>query len=273
MTQRQEGVTVNELGPIPVSRLKEESARVFDALENGRVVLISRHSEVVAVIRPATDPIFDEDVLRFATNQPTAYRELTAGNISQDSPSSWVNAAHDEGVRSFVTRNGKVLGVLTGLVDSQAQVGESHAATTFVEAQLAQFERANPAASIADVEKFTDAAVKAGAVYAKAGSWLPSRTQPAVGWGVEKESLVESGLPVLSLLMRSRALRAKGHSAEAHEAAVEAMRIFSRLAEREPSRSGLAEDVRRAVASVGIDYADSDPDLALSVSERLLETT
>ncbi|MEI2777157.1 MAG: hypothetical protein V9G19_14540 [Tetrasphaera sp.] len=104
-----------DFGPIPVSRLKGESGHIFAALGQGRRVLISRRGQVVAAIDPATVERYPEELARFALPGEQHMDELTASDLSQGSPSEAVRAAAEDGVSSYVTRNSKVYGVLSGL--------------------------------------------------------------------------------------------------------------------------------------------------------------
>lgn len=101
---------MNQIGPIPVSRLKDEAQRIFDALEDGAEVLISRHGNVVAAIEPASVPLHQRSLAAFAVGD-SAVAELSATQIGQGSPSEAVSRA-SQGEPILVTRNGKVLGVL-----------------------------------------------------------------------------------------------------------------------------------------------------------------
>lgn len=98
-----------EYGPVPISRLKEESSRVFSALEAGRRVLISRHGRVVASIEPADQAGHADLLAGFAVGVDVG--ELTSTQISQGSPSAAVHEA-EQGGNLLVTRNNKVYGVL-----------------------------------------------------------------------------------------------------------------------------------------------------------------
>src|SRR5690349_598439 len=102
---------MSDYGPVPVSRLKEESQRVFGALEAGRRVMVSRYGEVVAVLDP---PDVQRDALflaAYAVGAGFAFGELTATELGQGSPSEYVRRA-EIGDPSYLTRGGKVFGVL-----------------------------------------------------------------------------------------------------------------------------------------------------------------
>src|SRR5690349_9279210 len=102
---------VNDFGPVPVSQMKSESKRIFDALDAGRRVLISRHGQVVAAIDPPRLAQHEHTLAMFAIADPSGLRELSATTISQQSPALFVREA-EQGTPSYVTRDHKVHGVL-----------------------------------------------------------------------------------------------------------------------------------------------------------------
>jgi antitoxin (DNA-binding transcriptional repressor) of toxin-antitoxin stability system len=256
---------MNEYGPVPVSRLKEESSRIFDALAKGRRVLISKHGEVVAIIHPSTDRRFTADVVKFAVDAPTPYTELGAAVLAQVSPSEYITAAARDGARSFVTRKGKVLGVLTGASDLPSADSQAGIARDEVEARLADYERAHPDATPEEFEAFSDslfadqrlAATPEGGIAASAfDDWLFSN-----------EELLDRRL--LGLTVRSRALRARGEIKDAHEAAIGALEAWDR-AWQASAVSPRRPETWMIVACLGNDLAAEDPELALAFSDRLL---
>lgn len=135
-------MTAPDYGPIPVSRLKEESGGLFTALDSGRRVLISRHGQVVATIEPASVERHAAQLASFAlSSREVPVPELSATDLGQGSPSESIRRA-EEGVASLVTRNNKVYGVLTA-----PRATESLAVVDEQERALARFEREHPGAS------------------------------------------------------------------------------------------------------------------------------
>lgn len=152
-----------DYGPVAVSRLKDESKAIFEALKAGRRVPISRRGEVVAVIEPARVDRFAEELATFAIPGSAELPELTATELSQGSPAEFVRKA-ESGTRSFVTRNNKVYGVLVAQPQSaQERPWETLDFYRAREAELAAYEQANPGASTEDLltqtERLTTRAV------------------------------------------------------------------------------------------------------------------
>ncbi|QIK66840.1 hypothetical protein G7072_11245 [Nocardioides sp. HDW12B] len=108
-----------DYGPIPISQFKAEAGRIFDALADGRRVLISRYGRVVAAISPASAPEHAPLMADFAVDYADSLRELNASDIAQGSPSESIRLA-ERGVTSLLTRNSKVFGVISGHTTGQA---------------------------------------------------------------------------------------------------------------------------------------------------------
>jgi antitoxin (DNA-binding transcriptional repressor) of toxin-antitoxin stability system len=135
----------DDFGPIPISRLKQESPGIFDALDAGRRVLVSRSGRVVAAIEPASVERHALSLATFALpHAAEVVHELSATSIGQGSPSRAVHAA-EAGQPSLVTRNNKVFGVMTA--PAAPPTLESVEASERV---LADFERAHPDATPAE---------------------------------------------------------------------------------------------------------------------------
>lgn len=134
-----------DYGPIPMSRLKHEANAVYQALQEGRRVLISRHGAVVAAIDPVSLDRHVRELARFALpSEGDELPHLTARELMQGSPSDFVRRA-EEGSPSLVTRANKVYGVLTSDVPAEnAQSVDKR------EDALAYFERQHPDASAED---------------------------------------------------------------------------------------------------------------------------
>lgn len=143
-------------GPLPVSRMKPESSLMFDALAEGRPVLISRWGQVVAVIHPS-GALSDELLAGYVSGDLGELSELTAADINQRSPSRAVALALS-GTPHYVTRDHRVYGLLRALnvgelatdLPTEEQVVER-------QSRLDEFLRATPGASLADVIEFSEA--------------------------------------------------------------------------------------------------------------------
>ena len=106
-----------DYGPVPVSRIKSESAALFDALASGRRVLVSKHSRVVAAIDPP-EAIPVELLVGYALPGDRVLVELSASEINQGSPSAAVTASM-QGSPSYVTKDGRVYGLLREISESE----------------------------------------------------------------------------------------------------------------------------------------------------------
>jgi hypothetical protein len=146
-------MTTSDFGPVPVSRLKGEIGNIYEALEHGRRVLVSRHGEVVAVIQPATAPhvklCYQAELAHFAVTGPRELSVLTATDFGQGSPSAFIRTA-EIGIASLVSRENRIYGVLTSLEDDSATTTESADFVDARERHLAQFERDHPDATADD---------------------------------------------------------------------------------------------------------------------------
>lgn len=149
---------MNELGPVDMGRLKVESQRVFDALNEGRRVLVSRRGIVFCVIAPASDRRFDPLLADYARGEMGEIAELTSAAIVQGSAPQVLNAVHDSGRPALVTRRRRVIGVIERTSDSD---GREARAREQVERQLAQWERTNPDSTPDEFEKFSDSVLVA----------------------------------------------------------------------------------------------------------------
>lgn len=145
--------TTSDYGPVPISRLKGEVAKIFEALEHGRRVLVSRHGEVVAVIQPAATSEskrrYRDELIRFAVSGAKGLSVLTATDFGQGSPSAFIRAAQD-GSASLVSRDNRVVGVLTQVTADQPAITESADSVDARERYLAEYERTHPEATAED---------------------------------------------------------------------------------------------------------------------------
>lgn len=138
-----------DYGPVPVSRLKDESTRIFAALGDGRRVLISRRGQVVAAIEPASIDRHAAELARFALPSEGPMAEITASDLSQGSPSERVRAA-ESGTPSLLTRNNKVYGVLSSVPPAPAGNARQARLDEWVAARehaLTEFEQSHPDAT------------------------------------------------------------------------------------------------------------------------------
>jgi antitoxin (DNA-binding transcriptional repressor) of toxin-antitoxin stability system len=168
---------MSDYGPIPISRLKDEGNNLFDALANGRRVLISRHGRVVAAIEPASVDRHTHQLAAFAVRAADAPNEVTATDLNQGSPSEAVREA-EQGRPSLLTRNRQVAGILQSYEPSLTA-----REVVAQERQLAEFERSHPDATteelVAEAARISDntaaAEPMAGKpIFAFAGHIVPS---------------------------------------------------------------------------------------------------
>lgn len=155
-------------GPVPVSRLKAETAAVFGALAQGRTVLVSRHGHVVAQIDPP-DQLGDfEGLITFAvTGRVDGLNELSATTIGQRSPSRIIRAAED-GVPAYVTKDGRLLGFLRPRSTDLTKDGRfprflhtrptdrGDGGAAWVEQQVTAYELAHPDATAEELAAYMD---------------------------------------------------------------------------------------------------------------------
>ena len=102
-----------DFGPVPVSRFKVDAGRIYDALESGRRVLVSRRGEVVAVVDPA-EALEPHLLMAYVMPGRRNLAELTASEINRGSPSRAVADAA-AGVPRYVTKDAQVYGILRGV--------------------------------------------------------------------------------------------------------------------------------------------------------------
>ena len=137
---------------LPVSALKTEATRVFDALAAGRTVYVSKHGKVVAAFRPYVPmEVAATYVLPLVTTA-----EVTARSMQQAAPTRAVHDA-ESGLPSLVTRDRKVYGVLVSaeLPATSVEVSDIDAAGARSEAMNA-FLTSHPNASIEDVVRYRE---------------------------------------------------------------------------------------------------------------------
>ncbi len=182
-----------DFGPVPASQVKKESSRIFDALGEGRRVLISRYGKVIAAIDPVTHPLYEHVLAAYAMPGFADTHELTATDISQDGPAERIRAAED-GIPSLVTKNQKAYGMLQRFDGD----GESMAAASDPDVReelLARFEQghpdATPAEFAAEVERLAAAAPSAVAAPALGGAARVDLVHPTAVDGDELQAWVE----------------------------------------------------------------------------------
>lgn len=229
-----------EYGPIPVSRFKEEAAHVFEALEAGRRVLISRHGQVVASIEPASLDVHGPELAAFALRD-NAVAELSASHISQRSPSEAIHRA-EAGTHSLLTRSNKVYGVLTG----RPPAAEDLKNVDEQERALAAFEREHPEAS---AEEF-------------------ARASRAVASGTASLPLDSRPKPVLTASLPSRPEGRFPVTEHADETLVDALLVKGLALEDTNERAAAA-----ATFQAAIDRFDRHPDVRVRsrVARALVE--
>ncbi len=144
-----------DYGPVPISRLKQESVAIFQALAEGRRVLITKRGELVAAVDPP-DPDDRDMLVAYATPGRETLSELTATEINQGSPSRAVKAAI-EGRPSYVTRGEKVYGFLRSV--SPAELAEEGLSLSEIEERdrlVAEYLAREPQTTTKELAAFTD---------------------------------------------------------------------------------------------------------------------
>lgn len=139
---------------LPVSALKKEAGRVFDALESGRTVYVSKYGEVVAAFRPDVPA----DVrAAYALPHEMTPNELTARDMQRGVPTVAVNDAA-AGLLSLLTRDHKVYGMLVPAAAPVAPAAEDIdlAAAEATSEAMNTYLRANPDASIDEITSYRD---------------------------------------------------------------------------------------------------------------------
>ena len=143
---------ISDYGPVPVSKLKDESRAMFAALAKGRRVLISRRGSVIAAIRPPTEgdaPLLA--VFALPADDATPLTQLTATTINQ-SASSTINSVFESDSLAFVTNSQSVLGFLERYeADTDKLTPEDHAT---INTRIAAFLEETPDASAQAVADF-----------------------------------------------------------------------------------------------------------------------
>ena len=270
-----------EYGPVPISRLKDEVVRMSDALKQGRRVLISRQGRVVAQIEPASALRHADVLASFAVDAESAPRAISPTLLSQGAGSDAVHAA-ERGEVQLLTRNSKVLGVITNFLPSndwatlmdreEAMQEVEHA---FPDATPEQFQsvvaRSSPSANPPDVDVSSrgDAGSTAMAVASSGAAALHGAAVPAVG---AASTLVLGAVGAITAYRRAQfaratALRSLGDDQEAESALLHVIATIQK--EPTPSDEGLAVRSYLALADL---YNDADrPQEALDSAEHALE--
>jgi len=145
----------DDLGPIPMSRLKTASGEIFAALAAGRGVLVSKRGQIVARIEPHTD-VRPELLAMWATPGASPLPELSATVMNRRSPSRVVKRAIDDGVPFLVTRDSAVYGVLRRVTQQQVAAGTpTRAQSAEIDDRVNAYVRNNPSADADAVAKET----------------------------------------------------------------------------------------------------------------------
>jgi len=142
-------------GPVPASRIKPEAKAIFEALEAGRPVHISRYGQVVAVIDPPTT-IPRQLLAEYALGVQVGFPELTATEINQGAPASAILAVAEQGPQ-YVTRKHRVRGLLRQVTDSDLATFEpSDEQLAERERRLAEYLETHPDTDIAALASYGD---------------------------------------------------------------------------------------------------------------------
>jgi len=140
---------------LPVSSLKNESRRVFDALTAGKTVYVSKHGKIRAAFRPY-EAIPEGVAAAYASpGAPSLHMpEVTARDLGQSVPSKAVSDAA-EGLPSLITKDRRLYGMLTAAsaprIDTAPDREQAAARAEAVRVYLEQ----NPDATTDDVMEFT----------------------------------------------------------------------------------------------------------------------
>jgi|GEM_PF-3866681 hypothetical protein len=104
----------SDYGPVPISRVKEESDQIYEALAKGRRVLISRRGAIDSVIDPVSDV---PDLLTLSYMVPSmgpVLEQCSATDVGQGNLSERVRYAVDEHPVYF-TKDRNLYGILRGI--------------------------------------------------------------------------------------------------------------------------------------------------------------
>ena len=147
----------SDYGPVSVSRWKTEQPHIYDALAQGRRVLVAQRGKVVAAFVPAEELPVDVLALYALPQIETKPFEITATVMNQQRPAPgyWLKRAMaDE--PSLVTSSGKLYGMLRSIsADELEPDGPSH--TTAIEHgdAIDEFLADHPDATPHDLAMFT----------------------------------------------------------------------------------------------------------------------
>ncbi len=165
---------------LPVSALKPEATRVFDALAAGRTVYVSKHGNIVAAFRPFDD--LPESVPAAYATPGAITSEITARDLQQAVPSKAVADAVD-GLPSLVTKNHEIYGVLTAAsTPLPTVIPDLNAAAARAEA-VRRFIAEHPGASVDDIAAMRSA-WEENAAGTAAVSAPASVEEPVADWSV-----------------------------------------------------------------------------------------
>lgn len=144
----------HDFGPIPVSRLKADAPQIFEALGQGRRVLVSRRGEVVAAIDPP-DAIDTQVLAEYALPGRRNLDELSASEINRGSPSRAVADAA-KGLARYVTKDSRVYGMLRRVTGEElaAELPTPQEATDHRQ-RVEELLQVNPAATAEEIVALT----------------------------------------------------------------------------------------------------------------------
>lgn len=145
-------------GPIPVSQLKARATSMFDALEQGRPVLISRRGRIEAVIEPPTADLSGALSL-YAIGGGPELPEITSSTFNNGATKSLLDDLALQQHPVLVTRDRRVYGTMRPATPveiqdrgdvSDAELGEA------LNAELVDFRRRRPDATALEVAQHMD---------------------------------------------------------------------------------------------------------------------
>jgi antitoxin (DNA-binding transcriptional repressor) of toxin-antitoxin stability system len=205
-----------DYGPVPISRLKDESSRIFEALSARRRVLVSRHGRVVAAIEPASPQTHRTLLAAYAVGAAQSFTEFTATDFGQRSPSEFIRQA-EAGQASLVTRDGKVFGILM-----QPDTSPLSHDPADQEKELAAFEREHPDAS---PEEFAEAVAAVSAAPSQVSAFAGD-----LGWA-SAASMLSVEETRFDTRLLSNALLVRGMALERTHDLTGAKNVFARVIE------------------------------------------